>query len=73
MPSNPDAPRSAFREGYLKAMEGAVDRCRIELRGGDISNVAIFRCIDAIEALDVRHAMNARLATKVREAVTNGS
>jgi hypothetical protein len=61
------SPRYVFRDGYAKAKADAIDRCRIEL-SGSVGDEAIERCIAAIEALDVRHAMNSRL----REIVTNG-
>ena len=62
------SPRAAFRAGYLQAQADAVDRCRIEMPATGCNPVmAIQRCIDAISALDVRHALNNRLADLVKE------
>lgn len=75
MPSTHDqpqttSPRQTFRAAYLEARDGAVERCRVEMREGDaIGNAAISRCIAAIEALDVRHAMNWRLRELCRAAL----
>lgn len=52
------ASRVGFRAGYERAKRDAIDRCRVEQPGlGSMGGPTIARCIDAIGALDVRHAL----------------
>lgn len=64
---NQTAARKAFRAGYLRAKMDALDRCRVEKTGGQAHDLAIEKCVEAIQALDVRHALNNLIET-FREA-----